>query len=127
MMPAGSRPEWTPLEIDGVSILALKSFGDDRGRFLEVFRREWLPGAFTGPVQVNCSTSSGGVLRGLHYHLYQTDIWVPVGGRLRAGLADARRESPTFGLGMTLDVDADDPDTLSALLIPPVSPTALPH
>jgi dTDP-4-dehydrorhamnose 3,5-epimerase len=118
-MLSGSRPDWMPLAIDGVAMLSLKSFGDDRGRFLEVFRREWIPGAFIGPLQVNCSTSSRGVLRGLHYHRHQTDIWVPVGGRLRAGLADARRESPTFGHGMTLDLDAQDPAALSALLIPP--------
>jgi dTDP-4-dehydrorhamnose 3,5-epimerase len=100
-------------------MLSLKSFGDERGRFLEVFRKEWLPDSFSGPLQVNCSTSSRGVLRGLHYHLYQTDLWVPVGGRLRAGLADARRESATFGRSMTLDMDGEDPAALSALLIPP--------
>jgi len=108
--------EWTPLGIRGVGLLPLGSFGDDRGRFLEVFRREWVPGAFEGPLQVNCSSSVRGVLRGLHYHLRQTDLWVPVKGILRAGLADTRRGSPTYGRGLTLDMTDSEP---SVLLIPP--------
>jgi dTDP-4-dehydrorhamnose 3,5-epimerase len=48
-------------------------------------------------VQGNCSFSTAGVLRGLHYHLKQADLWnVPI-GQVRAVLYDFRQSSPTRG------------------------------
>jgi dTDP-4-dehydrorhamnose 3,5-epimerase len=82
--------------IAGVYTIALKTFGDSRGFFFETFRRSWVPEA-REMVQGNCSFSSAGVLRGLHYHLKQADLWnVPV-GQVRAVLYDFRRGSPTQG------------------------------
>lgn len=81
-------------QIQGVSHLALDRHPDDRGFFMETFRAEWLPASSF--VQGNLSSSSAGVLRGLHYHLRQEDLWsVPLGEALVA-LVDLRSSSPSF-------------------------------
>lgn len=82
--------------IDGVYVVALQSIADDRGRFIETFRREWIPGA-NEMVQGNRSDSRAGVLRGLHYHLFQADYWYAPSGRAVAALYDFRESSPTSG------------------------------
>lgn len=102
--------------IDGVFLYRLKGIPDSRGSFCEIFRKEWLPGDFSGELQVNCSVSGKGVIRGLHYHRNQTDFWVPLRGRLLAGLADLRRDSPTSGKCLSIELDGGEP---SGLLIPP--------
>ncbi len=104
------------LPIPGARLLELQAFEDDRGRFMELFRLEWLPELYGEQAQVNCSRSRAGVVRGLHYHLRQTDLWLPVQGELRAVLADARRDSPAFGRTLALDLSAGSP---GGLLIPP--------
>jgi dTDP-4-dehydrorhamnose 3,5-epimerase len=82
--------------IHGAYTIPLKVFGDTRGYFFETFRSSWIPGV-RQMVQGNCSFSSAGVLRGLHYHLKQVDLWnVPV-GQVRAVLYDFRAGSPTRG------------------------------
>jgi dTDP-4-dehydrorhamnose 3,5-epimerase len=55
------------------------------------------------------------VLRGLHYHLHQVDYWFPVSGRIRAGLFDLRRGSPTEGAREILVLDGEKP---SGVFIP---------
>ena len=65
-------------------------------------------------VQANLSVSRAGVLRGLHFHRRQYDYWIPAWGRLRAGLADLRPDSPTRGRSLTVDLEEGQ-----ALLIPP--------
>jgi len=83
--------------ISGVKHVHLEMHGDARGPFMETFRKEWFPERDWSSVQVNLSTSQAGVLRGLHYHFHQVDYWFPVNGRIRAGLFDLRRGSPTEG------------------------------
>jgi len=46
------------------------------------------------------------VLRGLHYHFHQIDYWFPVSGRIRAGLFDLRRGSPTEGAKDVFELEA---------------------
>ena len=46
-------------------------------------------------VQCNHSRSATGVLRGLHYHRHQADLWYVPGGRAQVGLADLRRRGGT--------------------------------
>ena len=50
--------------IVGVFTIDLEVFGDDRGRFSEMFRDEWFPERDWGQVQVNRSHSSANILRG---------------------------------------------------------------
>ncbi len=95
--------------IRGVKFAVLKPFGDERGRFLETFRREWFPERSWEAVQANRSDSREGVLRGLHYHRRQIDYWVPMAGRIRIALVDIRRGSPTRGGREVIDLDEQEP------------------
>ena len=67
-----------PTEIPGVIISTPIVHGDERGRFAEIYRASAMPAAFA---QSNHSRSSPGVLRGLHYHQHQADLWYLVSGR----------------------------------------------
>lgn len=95
--------------IAGVKVVDLKPFGDDRGRFIETFRTEWFPERTWAQMQSNRSDSVAGVLRGLHYHFRQVDYWYLLQGRIRVGLADLRRSSPTHGASAVLDLDSTTP------------------
>jgi dTDP-4-dehydrorhamnose 3,5-epimerase len=101
-------------EIDGVELLELEVFGDDRGAFIETYRGEWLKGA-REMVQSNLSRSKAGVLRGLHFHRRQADYWFVVEGRAFVVLFDVRAGSPTEDVAVELRLDADSP---RGLLIP---------
>src|SRR5438093_5049116 len=90
-------PDVQPLkQIDGVYVVSLQQWPDERGRFTEIYRREWIPDA-REMVQSNRSDSHAGVLRGLHYHLFQADYWYVISGRAVAGLYDFRESSSTGG------------------------------
>ena len=102
--------------IEGVILKDLELFSDRRGAFFEIFRKEWLKDIFGDTVQMNCSRSKPGVVRGLHYHRRQYDFWVPLKGRLRVGLADLRKGSASSGASMEIEMDAEKPQ---GLLIPP--------
>jgi dTDP-4-dehydrorhamnose 3,5-epimerase len=83
-------------DIPGVWLVNLATFGDRRGRFMETYRASWLP--FAAPmVQGNRSESTPGVLRGLHYHRRQADLWFVQAGRVTTVLLDTRVGSPTEG------------------------------
>jgi dTDP-4-dehydrorhamnose 3,5-epimerase len=77
-------------EIPGVLINQPQVHGDDRGRFAEIYRASAMPLPFA---QSNHSKSAAGVLRGLHYHRGQADLWYLVSGRAQVGLADLRDRS----------------------------------
>jgi dTDP-4-dehydrorhamnose 3,5-epimerase len=90
--------------IKGVKFVQLKAFEDLRGRFMETFRKEWFPERSWDVYQTNRSDSYAGVLRGLHYHFHQVDYWNVSKGRVLVGLADLRRQSPTFGAIQTIEI-----------------------
>jgi dTDP-4-dehydrorhamnose 3,5-epimerase len=90
--------------IEGVIVVPFKSFGDDRGYFYESYRRTWLPPGAPDMVQGNCSFSKKGVLRGLHYHRKQADLWGVPSGLVRAVLYDFRSTSPTFGKSQVVEM-----------------------
>jgi len=95
--------------IQGVLTAEHRAFGDERGRFSEVFRREWFPDRSWEAIQLNRSESRAGVVRGLHYHLKQIDYWHCLSGQLRIGLHDLRLSSPTRGASQVIDVDGSCP------------------
>jgi len=74
----------------GVQYGHLASHGDVRGSFTELWRASSRANGSDPFVQANLSTSSAGVLRGLHLHQRQLDYWVVVTGRAFVGLVDAR-------------------------------------
>jgi dTDP-4-dehydrorhamnose 3,5-epimerase len=90
-----------PSTLHGVRFGALTRHADARGSFRELWRASAFPAMTateTGArddveprfVQANLSTSSAGVLRGLHYHRRQLDYWVVVAGRALVALVDVR-------------------------------------
>jgi dTDP-4-dehydrorhamnose 3,5-epimerase len=91
--------------IDGVRIWRPQVHGDARGRFVEVFRSADVPAAMA---QSNHSRSAAGVLRGLHYHRRQADLWYLVTGRAQVGLADLRRRGAA-PVTQTFVLDAETP------------------
>ena len=90
--------------IVGVQIVHLQSFRDERGRFMETFRKEWFPQRTWDNFQFNRSDSKQGVLRGLHYHHHQIDYWYVPKGDMRVGLVDIRASSPTYLNTQTIDI-----------------------
>jgi dTDP-4-dehydrorhamnose 3,5-epimerase len=95
-------------QIQGVYLVKLDAYQDDRGRFTEIFRKEWFPQCKWSVVQSNRSESAANVLRGLHYHHNQVDYWHLVQGGIRSGLVDLRHSSPTSGAVQTIDIFQDD-------------------
>lgn len=82
--------------IAGVYFMPIKAYADERGQFMETFRREWFPWINWDRMQSNRSDSRAGVLRGLHYHHHQIDYWYVSRGSVRVGMVDLRRSSATF-------------------------------
>ncbi len=99
-------------DIVGVKVVRLLPFGDERGRFMETFRKEWFPERSWDVVQANRSESAAGVLRGLHYHFRQVDYWHVISGEVRVGLADLRAGSPTCGASQVITLRGDEPTGL---------------
>jgi dTDP-4-dehydrorhamnose 3,5-epimerase len=95
--------------IAGLIVVQLQAYGDDRGRFIETFRKEWFPQRSWDIVQSNRSDSKAGVLRGLHYHHHQVDYWYVMKGRIRVGLVDLRPFSPTYLATQTIEMDETAP------------------
>lgn len=91
-------------EIAGVYIVRLDEHPDDRGRFVESWRRRWIPHS-NEMVQANRSDSRAGVLRGLHYHLFQADYWYLMSGSATAGLYDFRASSSTYRATSLVELD----------------------
>jgi len=102
--------------IAGVQTVRMVSHDDARGRFAEVFRKEWFPQQDWSQVQWSRSESKAGVLRGLHYHHRQADYWHCAAGTMRVGLVDMRRQSRTRGAAEMITLDQNE---LRALYIPP--------
>jgi dTDP-4-dehydrorhamnose 3,5-epimerase len=96
------------MEIPGATLTSLESHPDERGDFVEIMRATNFPDQF---VQANHSRSRAGVLRGLHYHRHQADLWYVVRGRMQVGLADLRKRQ-TSPATVSLVLDSDDPAVL---------------
>lgn len=90
--------------IEGVVVVRLNAHGDERGRFVETYRREWFADR-DEMVQGNRSDKQSGALVGLHFHRHQADYWYVLRGRARIVLHDLRIGSPTEGATLVLDID----------------------
>lgn len=101
--------------IADVLIVAPDAHGDERGRFVETYRRQWLP-LGREMVQANRSEKQAGALVGLHYHLHQADYWYVLRGRARVILHDLRDGSPTDGTTETIEMSGEED---RGLFIPP--------
>jgi dTDP-4-dehydrorhamnose 3,5-epimerase len=94
----------SPDLIDGVRLQPFPIHPDDRGYFLEVQRLGQGLAAHFPPerTQISAAYNFHGAIKAFHYHLFQTDCWVPVIGMLQVALVDLRPTSPTFGARNTL-------------------------
>jgi dTDP-4-dehydrorhamnose 3,5-epimerase len=92
-----------PTRISGPVLIGPSVFGDERGFFVETYRREWHPEAGIPDsdtfIQDNHSRSSRGVVRGMHFHI-GTGVAKLVRcarGCILDVVVDLRRGSPTYG------------------------------
>ena len=88
--------------IEGVEVVPLRKFEDERGWFMELRRESELPAPTS---QTNVSFSRKGVIRGLHYHERgQNDLFASLHGIARVVVLD-RESGETF----TIDIGDDNP------------------
>jgi len=92
--------------IEDVVLVRPDVHGDERGRFVETYRRSWFPDG-REMVQGNRSEKQAGALVGLHFHLHQADYWYALRGRARVVLHDLRVGSRTDGATELIDLDGD--------------------
>ncbi len=94
--------KFTRLEIDSVVLIEPQLFGDERGFFLEFYKRSDFVRAGIAEqfVQDNHSRSAKGVLRGLHYQKSphaQGKLIRCLQGAIFDVAVDIRRGSPSYG------------------------------
>ena len=100
-----------PTAIPEVMIIEPRVFGDHRGFFMETWRQDrFVEAGIDLPfVQDNHSSSTKGVLRGLHYQIQQPQgkLVRVIAGEVFDVAVDLRRSSPTFGqwVGETLSAE----------------------
>ena len=111
-----------PTRIDGLGLLEPDVHGDERGFFLETFRRDelaelGLPGDLTF-VQENHSRSRRGVVRGMHFQIGEglAKLVRCARGAILDVVVDLRRGSPHYGEWEAFDLD----DTNHRQLLVPV-------
>ncbi|MBI4042726.1 MAG: dTDP-4-dehydrorhamnose 3,5-epimerase family protein, partial [Deltaproteobacteria bacterium] len=95
LTPSKDAPKKAGL-IDGVVIKPLRVIVDERGRLMELLRRD--DPFFEEFGQVYMTTAYPGVVKGWHYHKQQADHFAVVKGMIKLVLFDPREESPTKGL-----------------------------
>jgi dTDP-4-dehydrorhamnose 3,5-epimerase len=94
--------------VNGVEVIPLRKFEDERGWFVELARGSRLPKPWR---QTNVSYSRRGVIRGLHYHERgQDDLFACLQGTARVVVLDR-------GSGETFTLDIGD-DNFVAVYIP---------
>ncbi len=100
-------------DIEGVVIAETGRFEDARGWFSESFSQREFAAEVCGTVfvQDNDVWSREGVIRGLHYQLppyAQAKLVRAVRGTIIDVAVDVRRESPTFGRHVAVELSADN-------------------
>ncbi|MCD8199915.1 MAG: dTDP-4-dehydrorhamnose 3,5-epimerase [Coriobacteriaceae bacterium] len=92
---------FTDTSIEGVKIVDVKAYDDDRGSFAETYKRpDFIAGGIDCEfVQDNQSSSSKGVLRGLHFQIEhpQAKLVRVIAGSVFDVAVDLREGSSTFG------------------------------
>lgn len=105
---------YIPTDIEGVWILEPRLFEDARGYFMETYRKEDFDKAIgyeVNFIQDNQSKSSRGVLRGLHYQkgaTSQAKLVRVLHGTVVDVAVDLRRNSPTFGRHVMVELSAEN-------------------
>lgn len=94
-------------EIPDVLLITPRVFKDSRGYFLESFNNKHLPFNF---VQDNQSFSLKNTIRGLHYQVVkpQGKLIRAIKGRILDVAVDIRKDSPTFGKHVSVELSSDN-------------------
>ncbi|PSL06330.1 dTDP-4-dehydrorhamnose 3,5-epimerase [Cecembia rubra] len=93
-------------------------FGDERGYFSEIFRKDKFEGFIEREIdfcQDNESKSELGVLRGLHYQLppfAQSKLVRVIEGKVLDVAVDIRKGSPTFGKHVAIELSEENKKSL---------------
>lgn len=101
-------------DIEGVWIIEPNVFSDQRGYFFEAWKQAEFDehvGHHVDFVQDNESKSGYGVLRGLHYQkgeFSQAKLVRVIKGRVLDVAVDIRRNSPTFGKYVAVELSEDN-------------------
>lgn len=93
--------------IEGVYFVEPAVHGDQRGLFIETYRRSWFPDA-REMIQSNRSNKQAGALVGLHYHLHQADYWYVPSGTITVVLHDLRVGGPTDATTETCEISGEN-------------------
>lgn len=92
---------FTDTSIEGVKIVEVKTYGDSRGYFIETYKQSDFVAGGIGCVfvQDNQSSSTRGVLRGLHFQIDhpQSKLVRVVSGKVFDVAVDLRKDSATYG------------------------------
>ncbi len=101
-----------PTRLNGPILIQPRVVADDRGFFLETYRREPYrdAGVLGDFVQDNHSHSTRGTIRALHFQAEpgQPKLVRVARGRVFDVVVDLRRSSPTFGEWESFDLDDDE-------------------
>ena len=99
-------------EIPGVFLFTPKTFGDERGFFMQTYQtREYAAAGLDAVfVQDNMSRSCAGTVRGLHYQLKnpQAKLVSVLRGRVLDVAVDIRRGSPWFGKHVAVELSEEN-------------------
>lgn len=110
----------TKLPLEGLLLVELPIYGDERGFFMERYHADKFAamGLGLGFVQDNHSRSAPGVLRGLHFQLNppQGKLISAIRGKVWDVAVDVRKDSPSFGRHFGIELKEGDG---KAFWIPP--------
>lgn len=104
---------FTRTEIPEIMIVEPRVFPDERGFFMETYKRSEFAaqGIEESFVQMNHSKSSKGILRGLHYQKRpkaQGKLVHALAGEIFDVAVDIRRGAPTFGKSVAVSLSAEN-------------------
>lgn len=99
--------------IDGVKIVPLKQFSDERGKIMHMLRSD--DPHFKGFGEIHFSVAFPSVVKGWHIRNHISTVAVPL-GRVKWVLYDGRKDSPTKGEIMEIFLGEDN---YCLLQIPP--------
>ena len=111
----------TPTALPEVILIQPQKLKDERGWFMESFRKDILEKVVGHTIQFcqdNYSQSSFGVVRGLHYQMpphAQSKLVSVVQGKILDIVVDIRKGSPNFGKHLAVELSSD---SLSLVVLP---------
>ncbi|MCR4890672.1 MAG: dTDP-4-dehydrorhamnose 3,5-epimerase [Lachnospiraceae bacterium] len=99
-------------EIEGLKVITPQVFGDERGYFMETYRADQFAeaGITDDFVQDNQSSSTRGVLRGMHFqkNFPQSKLVRVLSGRVFDVAVDLRSGSPSYGKWFGVELSSEN-------------------